>query len=75
MFEKDRNMIADFRCADFDLEEGDQICYQEWDPEEEKYTGREYTLTVKGLMKCNSPTRYWSNEELEEKGLWLMVFE
>lgn len=75
MFEKDRNMVADFRCADFDLKEGDQICYQEWDPETKEYTGREYTLVVKSLMKCKSPTRYWSKEKLEEHGLWLMVFE
>lgn len=75
MFEKDKNMIADFRCADFGLEEGDEICYQEWDPETKKYTGRSYTKKVKGLLKCESPTRYWTKEQLDKDGLYLMVFE
>lgn len=69
MFEHDKNMIADFRCADFEVKVGDQICYQDWNPEIKENKGREYTLTVKGLLKYNSPTRYWSKEELENKGL------
>jgi hypothetical protein len=74
MFDTDKDLTLDFRLADFDLEAGDTIVFQEWDPNIKKYTGREYKKVVKNLVKCESPTRYWTEEELRKHGLWLMEF-
>lgn len=74
-FEADKKASVDFRLADFDLQNGDQIRYLEWDPVTKNYTGREYSKTVKRVTKHNSPTKYWKPQELEEKGLYLIEFE
>ena len=72
MFDGDQNLPVDFRLADFDLQDGDQIRFREWDPETQKYTGREYIKTVKRITKHESPTRYWSPRELEKHGMYLI---
>lgn len=74
MFETDRELPVDFRLADFKLQDGDQIRYREWDPKTKQYSGREYTKTVKRVTKHESPTRYWSNKDLNRKGLFLIEF-
>lgn len=74
-FDIDKNLGADFRLADFELNEGDEIIFQEWDPKTKEYTGREYTKIVKKIIKTASPTRYWTKEELEEYGLYLIEWE
>lgn len=75
MFDGDKNETLDFRLADFDLGVGDEIVFQEWDPETKEYTGREYRKKVLKLLKCESPTRYWAKEQLEKNGWYLMQFE
>jgi hypothetical protein len=75
MFENDKKLPVDFRLADFDLEDGDQIKFREWDPETKQFTGREYTKTVRRVTKHNSPTRYWKQEELEKHGTYIIEFE
>jgi hypothetical protein len=75
MFENDKKMPTDFRLADFYLEDGDKIKFREWDPETKKYTGREFIKTVKRVSKHNSPTKYWTKEELEKSGLYIIEWE
>lgn len=75
MFEGDRNLDIDFRLADFDLQDGDQIRFREWDPAIQEYTGNEYTKTVKRVTKHNSPTKYWSTKELEQRGMFIIEFK
>ena len=75
MFDNDKNLSLDFRLADFDLEVGDKIRFKEWNPTMRQYTGREYKKVIKKVMKCESPTRYWSKEKLKKHGLYLMEFE
>lgn len=75
MFENDRNLPVDFRCADFDLKNGDMIIYREWNPKTEEYTGRYYSRTTKRVTKHESPTRYWTQEELEKHGMHIVEFE
>lgn len=74
-FDEDQRLSLDFRLADFDLEQGDRIRFREWDPRREKYTGREYTKTVRQVIKCTSPTRYWSVKDMESHGMYLMEWE
>jgi len=75
MFDNDKQMPVDFRLADFNLKEGDKIIFKEWDPEKKEYTGRKYTKTVKRATKHNSPTKYWSQEELEQQGLYIIEWK
>ncbi len=75
MFDKDKLLTLDFRLADFELEQGDQIRFREWDPGTKQYTGREYVKTVKRVIKSESPTRYWKPEEMEKYGMYLLEWE
>ena len=74
-FDTDIELSLDFRLADFDLNSGDKIKFKEWDPQTKKYTGREYTKTVKKVIRCESPMRYWKPEEMKKYGLYLMEFD
>lgn len=74
-FNGDRKLTLDFRLADFDLEEGDTIIFEEWDPTTKSYTGRKYEKKVIKMIKCENPNRYWTADNLEKHGLYLMEFE
>jgi hypothetical protein len=71
-FEEDQSYSLDFRLADFDLEPGDQIRFMEWDPKTETFTGRKYIRTVLQAIRSESPTRYWTVEQLEKNGMYLI---
>ncbi|MFH0978899.1 MAG: DUF3850 domain-containing protein [Candidatus Woesearchaeota archaeon] len=75
MFDNDKRLTVDFRLADFDLKDGDVIVYREWDPKTTQYTGRQYRQVVARVTKHESPTRYWTNEQLEKNGLYIIEFE
>ncbi len=74
-FDNDQQESVDFRLADFDLEKGDVIRFREWDPRAESYTGREFSRTVGAVSKHNSPTRYWSVDELEKHGIYIIEWD
>jgi len=74
-FDADRLAPTDFKLADFDLQDGDQIRFREWDPATKQYTGREYTRTVKRVTKHESPTRYWQQEELDKHGMYIIEWK
>ena len=75
IFDTDKYLTLDFRLSDFDLEVGDKIRFREWDPKTKEYTGREYFKTVMQAIKCESPTRYWTPEEMEKHGMYLLEWE
>ncbi|MBW2967891.1 DUF3850 domain-containing protein [Candidatus Woesearchaeota archaeon] len=75
MFENDQKEPVDFRLADFNLSEGDQIRFREWNPQTKQYTGREFTRTVGRVTRHSSPTRYWTPEELEQHGVYIIEWE
>ncbi len=88
MFENDMKMDHDWRLADFPLNVGDRIRYREWNPDTEEYTGREYTRNVVRFVKTSyeelmkggicsideDPAKYWTKEELERHGFYVMWF-
>ena len=74
-FESDRTAPLDSKLADFDLQPGDQIKFREWNPATKEYTGREYIRTVKTILKQESPTKYWTPEQLQEHGIYLIQWE
>lgn len=65
---------VELRLADFEVNEGDTIVLEEWDPNKKEYTGRKvevlatYVLKTKGL-------KFWSPEEIEKHGFQIIQFE
>jgi len=75
MFENDQQLPVDFRLADFELEAGDEIVFREWDPETKKYTGKQYVKKVGRVTKHESPTRYWTPDQMEKHGMYLIEWD
>jgi len=63
----------DLRLADFDIEEGDILVLQEWDPQTGQYTGREIRKKVKYILKF-SLNDFGQKDKIEEKGLYVIQF-
>ena len=65
----------EFRLNDFDIEVGDILRLEEWDPDSRIYTGRfiEKKVTYVSDFKLNELT--WSKEEYEQKGFKLLSLE
>lgn len=61
----------DLRLADFDLNEGDTLILEEWDPETEKYTGRTLEKKVKYILKFNL-NDFGQKDVIEQKGLYII---
>jgi hypothetical protein len=59
----------ELRLADFDLDEGDILILEEYDPEKKEYTGRSIKKVVKNLTKWN-PTKAHSLDEIKEYGFY-----
>ena len=64
---------AEVRLADFDLNEGDIIVFEEYNPETKEYTGKSIKKTVKNLVKVDL-LKFYSAEDLQ-KGVYLMSLE
>lgn len=74
-FDNDREKPIDLKLADFDLAPGDIIKYREWNPVSKQYTGREYEKIVADVTKNESPTKYWPQPQLEEHGIYVIIYE
>lgn len=73
-FEKDQKNRLEARLAKFDLEKGDIIRFREWDPETDSYTGRYFDKKVKDFHKIHKATKYWSREDLDKFGIYILQF-
>lgn len=64
----------ELRLQDFIIDEGDTLVLKEWDPERNDYTGREVTKEVTDIVKLSMQDleKFWTKEELEEKGLQIV---
>lgn len=58
----------ELRLADFDVEEGDTLILEEWDPEMKDYTGRKIEKKVSFVLKFKLDD-FGQKEQIEEKGL------
>ena len=72
IFEGKKN--SDVRLADFDINEGDMLILEEYNPETKEYTGRTIRKKVKNITKLNL-ANFNSFEDLKKYGHWLMEFE
>ena len=57
----------DIRLADWHIEQGDVIVFQEWDPKTKEYTGRELRKSV-GYVGKTKDWEVWPKEDIEQYG-------
>lgn len=67
----------ELRLNDFEVREGDTLLLEEWDPKTKEYTGRkvEKKVTYVGRWKIEDMSRFWSAEEVMEKGIQIISLE
>ncbi len=63
----------ELRLADFDIQEGDTLVLEEWNPETKEYTGRTIKKEVNFVFKFNLDD-FGQKEQIEEKGLYIIEF-
>jgi len=64
----------DIRLADFELKEGDEVLFREYDQGKREYTGREILAQVKNLHLIKL-TNFYPIEKIEECGCEFWAFE
>lgn len=62
----------ELRLNDFNIDEGDVLLLQEWDPKTKKYTGREINKKVTYVGKFKIDKLFWSEREIKEKGIQII---
>lgn len=63
----------ELRIADFEVEEGDTLILEEWEPEAKEYTGRKIEKEVRFVFKFNL-NDFGQKEEIIDKGLYVIQF-
>ncbi|HAU65829.1 MAG: hypothetical protein A2017_17615 [Lentisphaerae bacterium GWF2_44_16] len=65
----------ELRLNDFEINEGDVLLLEEWDPETQSYTGRsiEKKVTYVGMFQIDQ--LFWSEDQIKEKGLQIISLE
>jgi len=61
----------ELRVADFDIEEGDTLILEEWDPETKEYTGRKIKKQAKYILKFKLDD-FGQRKEAEEHGFFVI---
>lgn len=64
----------DMRVADFDINEGDILLLEEWDPNTEKYTGRTVEKKAGYIAKFQLDS-FGQEKEIKEKGIQIISLE
>jgi len=64
----------DLRLANFDIQEGDTLILEEWNPETKEYTGRTIEKRVNFVFKFNLDD-FGQKEQIEEKGLYVIQLD
>ncbi len=64
----------ELRLADFNIEEGDTLILEEWNPETKEYTGRKIEKKVTYLLKFNLDS-FGQKREIEENGLYVLQID
>jgi 8-oxo-dGTP pyrophosphatase MutT (NUDIX family) len=64
----------ELRLADFDIQEGDDLMLEEWDPEKKAYTGRQIETTVTYVLKTKHQP-FWPQEDVDRYGFQIIQFE
>ena len=64
----------ELRVADFDVNEGDTLLLEEWDPKTKEYTGRSMEKKVSFVLKFKL-NDFGQEEVIKEKGLVVIQME
>lgn len=65
---------CEVRLADFKVNEGDILIFEEYDPKKKEYTGRKITKTVKKVVPFN-PLKMHTPEEIKKYGFNIIEFK
>ncbi len=67
----------ELRLNDFDVQEGDTIILEEWDPKTKELTGRniEKKVTYIGRFKMDELEMFWPKKDIMEKGIQIISME
>lgn len=65
----------ELRLNDFEVNEGDILVLEEWDPETKEYTGRSVEKKVTYVGKFKIDQLFWSEQKIKEKGLQIISME
>ena len=64
----------DWRLNDFEINEGDTLVLEEWDPETKDYTGRQIEKEVGYILKTKNIT-FFSKADAEKYGYQVIGFK
>ena len=67
----------ELRLNDFEVNEGDLLMLEEWDPKTKSYTGQrvEKKVTYVGKFTIDQLEMFWSKDEIQEKGIQIISME
>ena len=65
----------ELRLNDFEVNEGDVLLLEEWDPKTASYTGRSIEKKVTYVAKFKMDKLFWPEEEIKEKGIQVISLE
>ncbi|HAR54737.1 TPA: hypothetical protein DCR79_00370 [Patescibacteria group bacterium] len=65
----------DMRLNDFEINEGDTLVLEEWDPATQQYTGRNIEKKVAYVGKFDLKNSFWPTEEILDKGIQIISLE
>jgi ASC-1-like (ASCH) protein len=65
----------ELRLNDFDVNEGDTLILEEWDPETREYTGKKVEKKVAYVGKFKIDELFWPEEQIKEKGIQIISLE
>ncbi|KKW20063.1 MAG: hypothetical protein UY63_C0002G0022 [Parcubacteria group bacterium GW2011_GWA2_51_10] len=65
----------ELRLNDFEVNEGDILVLEEWDPETKQYTGRNVEKRVTYVGKFKIDQLFWPEEEIKAKGIQIISIE
>ena len=65
----------ELRLNDFDIEEGDTLVLEEWDPKTKEYTGRKVEKKVTYIGRFKMDQLFWPKEEIEKKGIQIISLD
>lgn len=66
---------CELRLNDFEIQEGDTLILEEWDPGTKQYTGRKIEKKVTYVGKFKIDQLFWSEDRIREKGVQIISLE
>ena len=65
----------ELRLNNFEINEGDILFLEEWDPQTKSYTGRSIEKKVSYVGRFEIDKLFWSEKEIKDKGIQIISLE